>query len=41
MIKLILILCWVILWFTLFPILMRCVDGTWNGKLKELFKFKK
>lgn len=35
-----LILVGIIVWFLLF-ILMRCIDTTWSGKLKDLFKFNK
>jgi hypothetical protein len=34
-----LILGGIILWFILFT-LMRCIDTSWTGNLKDLFKFK-
>jgi hypothetical protein len=35
-----LILGGIIMFFLLFT-LMRCIDITWSGKLKDLFKFNK
>ena len=35
-----LILGGIIMWFLLFT-LIRCIDTTWSGKLKDLFKFNK